>query len=281
MAAWPAMAADSFAWVMKDAGRIELQERGKTALVYNYGPQLKEGAPEDRRRCCYVYPLLTPAGVSMLDDFPKDHYHHRGLFWGWPVVETAEGKFDNWMMKGIQDRYEGKLQSKTKGDRATLEVWNGWYVGEKKVVKETVLLTVMAAKGAMRELEVRVTLEAVGGAVTLRGSREKGKSYGGFSARFAPRTGTVIRTDLGKMEKDEDLVAHPWAELEAAYEGKKAALRIISDGKNEGAPYQWCLRGYGFVGASVPGRTERVDGLTLEPGKPKTFTFRVQARDSE
>jgi hypothetical protein len=116
--------------------------------------------------------------------------------------------------------------------------------------------------------------------VTLRGSQEKGKSYGGFSARFAQRTGTVIRTDLGVMEKDEDLVPHAWAELEAAYEGKKAALRIVPDAKNAGAPYQWCLRGYGFVGASVPGRTEKVDGLTLEPGKAQTFTFRVQARDS-
>lgn len=67
--ALPVMAAEPLAWVNKDGGRIELQDRGKTVLVYNHGPQLKEGAPEDRRRCCYIYPLMTPGGVSMLDDF--------------------------------------------------------------------------------------------------------------------------------------------------------------------------------------------------------------------
>jgi len=279
LAALPVMAAEPLAWVKKDGGKIELQDRGKTVLVYNHGPQLKEGVPEDRRRCCYIYPLLTPGGVSMLDDFPKDHYHHRGLFWGWPVVETSAGKFDNWMMKGIQDREDGKLQARVTNQAATLEVGNAWYAGETKVVSEQVFLTVKAAQGASRELEVKLTLEAVGGPVTLRGSQEKGKSYGGFSARFAERTGTVIRTDAGTLEKDEDLVPHAWAELEAAYGGKKAALRIVSDEKNAGAPYQWCLRAYGFVGASVPGRTEKVDGLTLLPGKPQTFTFRVQVRD--
>jgi hypothetical protein len=279
LAALPLMAAEQFAWVKHEGGRIELQERGKTVLVYNHGPQLKEGAPEDRRRCCYIYPLLTPGGVSMLDDFPKDHYHHRGLFWGWPVVETPSGKFDNWMMKGIHDREDGRLQAKSSGKAATLEVWNGWYTDQTKVMNERVLLTVKPAQGATRELEVKLTLEAVGGPVTLRGSQEKGKSYGGFSARFAERAGTVIRTEAGTLAKDEDLVGHAWAELEAAYGGKKAALRITPDEKDAGTPYQWCLRGYGFVGASVPGRSETVDGLTLQPGKPRTFTFRVQVRD--
>jgi len=86
----PLMAQAPFAWKYIGDGRMELREGGKAALVYNYGPQLKAGAPEDRRRCCYIFPLYTPGGVSMLDDFPADHWHHRGLFWAWPVVETKE-----------------------------------------------------------------------------------------------------------------------------------------------------------------------------------------------
>jgi hypothetical protein len=33
------------------------------------------------------------------------------------------------------------------------------------------------------------------------------------------------------------------------------------------------------MGASFPGRTEKVDSYTLEPGKPLTLKFRVQVRD--
>src|SRR5437879_2611840 len=97
LAAWSAIAQEPFAWKDLGGGRIELNEHGKPALVYNYGPQWKEGAPEDRRRCCYIFPVYTPAGVSMLDDFPKDHPHHRGLFWAWPVVEAGGKRYDSWM----------------------------------------------------------------------------------------------------------------------------------------------------------------------------------------
>jgi Methane oxygenase PmoA len=76
---------------------MQLQERGAPALIYNYGPQWKQGAPEDRRRCRYIFPFYTPAGVSMLDDFPQDHFHHRGLFLAWPVVETGGKTYDLWM----------------------------------------------------------------------------------------------------------------------------------------------------------------------------------------
>ena len=61
--ALPLAAQSPFAWKDIGDGRMELREGGKVALVYNYGPQLKAGAPEDRRRCCYIFPLDTPAGV--------------------------------------------------------------------------------------------------------------------------------------------------------------------------------------------------------------------------
>ncbi|MGC4053546.1 MAG: PmoA family protein [Paludibaculum sp.] len=106
LCAMPLLQAGSLEWKDRKDGRVELLEDGKTALVYNYGPQLKEGAPENRRRCCYIFPVLTPGGVSMLDDFPKDHYHHRGVFWAWPVVETGSQKLDSWMFPNLQNRFE-------------------------------------------------------------------------------------------------------------------------------------------------------------------------------
>lgn len=249
------LAATPFLWNDDGKGRLELLANGATVLVYNYGPG---------RRCCYVYPLFTPAGVSMLDDGPRDHPHHRGVFWAWPVVETAGAKYDFWMLKGAADRFERFLE---KGP-ATLAVENGWYAGERKIVREIVRLAVSPA----RDLELELTLEALAGPVTLRGSPEPGKSYGGFNARFAPRTGTVLRADGAVVTRDEDLNRHGWAELEGVYGGRKAVLRITADPANPGAPHQWCLRNYGFVGASV-------QPLTLEPGRPVTLRFRVRASD--
>ncbi len=267
----PLLAHAQFAWTDHHDGRIELRDAGKPVLVYNYGIQSHEGAPADRSRCCYIFPAYTPAGVSMLDDFPKDHWHHRGLFWSWPIVETAGKVYDNWMTMTARHRPGGKV-SVTGG---SLETTNHWQADGKDIVREALKLTVMPAAGPSRELLVELTWEALGAPVTLKGSREQGKSYGGFSARFADRQNTVLRADGEALSKDEDLIPRKWAELEGVYGGRKAVLRIAP----EGGPFQWCLRNYGFVGASFPGRTAASDGYTLQPGKPLTLKFRVTLSD--
>ena len=116
--------------------------------------------------------------------------------------------------------------------------------------------------------------------LTLRGSRESGKSYGGFSARFAPSEDTVVRADDQTLAKDKDLTPRRWAELEGVYGGKRAVLRITPDASNPGVPYQGCLRKYGFVGASFPGQTATEDGYTLHPGKPLALKFLVRVSDA-
>lgn len=281
-----------FAWKDLGDGRIELREAGKLALVYNYGPQLKPGAPENKRRCCYFFPVLTPAEVSMLDDFPTDHWHHRGLFWSWPIVQTGGQTYDIWMNFTAKHRTV-KPPVVTAGKDANFAVENVWEAGGKDIVRENVKVRILPTEGTSRELELELTWEAIGAPVTLQGSAERGKSYGGLSTRFAPRQGTVLRADGVALTKDEDLVPHQWAEMEGVYDGKRAVLRITSDEKNPGAPYQWCLRAttsqpsqknlgdgrYGFIGASFPGRTEAVNSYTLEPGKPWTVRFRVRFTD--
>lgn len=277
--ALPVFAQSAFVWKDIGNGQMQLLENGKPALVYNYGPQYKSPAPEDRRRCCYIFPLYTPAGVSMLDDFPEDHFHHRGLFWAWPVVETGGRKYDLWMNMTIRDNTAQPPRVTTAAKEARLEAHNVWQIDSRDIVRETVVVRVFPSQPASRELEAELTWEALKDPVTLKGSAEAGKSYGGFSARFAPRESTVLRADGEVLKKDEDLVPRQWAELEGVYNGSRATLRITPDPKDPSAPYQWCLRGYGFVGASFPGRTASVDHYTLDPGKPLTLKFRVQVRD--
>jgi len=274
------LSAADFAW-QDIAGAMVLTEDGKPALAYKHAAALAPGAPEDRRRCCYLFPVMTPAGVSPLDDFPTDHYHHRGLFWSWPVVEAEGQRYDIWLVKGIAARTVGPVSARIANGRAYLEANNGWFAGERQLVKEQVRVEVLPAAGPTRTLRVELQFEAVSVPVTLRGSQEKGKSYGGFSARFAPREDTILRADGERLKRDEDLIPHKWAELEAVYKGQRALVRITPDEKNPLAPYQWCLRAYGFVGASFPGRTETVQGYTLEPGKPLRLAFTVTLTDLE
>jgi len=272
-----AMAADRrFTFHDVEGGRVELRENGKPVFVYNAGMQLAPGAPEDRRRCCYVFPAYTPAGVSQLDDFPKDHYHHRGLFWAWNVVEAEGRRYDPWTLRGPMRAQPGKELERKAGDTsAVLAYENTWAIGDKQHVRERVRMEAKPAQGKQRTIDFTIDLEAIGQPVTLKGAPDQNKGYGGFSARFAPRTGTRILTPEGEVTKDEDHNPHKWVAYEAVYNGKKAGLRIEIDDRKAAAPNEWCLRLYGFAGVNYPGTKAHV----LEPGKPLTLRYRVVLYD--
>jgi hypothetical protein len=261
----PAIAGGRFAFRDATPTSLELTENGKPVFVYNHGMILKEGVKEQYRRSSYVHPLYAPDGTVLTDDFPKDHPHHRGLCWSWPVVRFEGQTYDVWAVQGMHQRFVRWIAKQVSDDKAVLAVENGWFVDDRKAVKETVELTVRSAAGNRRQVDVKLTFEAVDAPVEIAGREIKG--YGGVGVRFAPRSETTIRTDAGVESKDSDMVRHPWAELEGVFEGRRAGLRIDSIGTVPG----WCLRHYGYIAANVPG----LDTLTLRPGKPLELNYRL------
>lgn len=249
---------------------VELTENGKPVYVYNHGMILKEGAPEDRRRSSYLHPVHAPDGTVVTDDFPRDHYHHRGIFWTWPVVAAGGETYDMWLIRGVRQKFERWIAREAKPDSARLAVENGWYAGDRKIARETVGIVAHPAAGNRRALDFTLAFEALDRPVRIAGMQD-GKGYGGFCMRFGPRQQTVVRTEAGVEAKDTNLVPHPWAELEGTFGGRRAGARIEIDPSNPGFPNGWCLRDYGFLGVNFPG----LEPYTLEPSKPLALKYRV------
>lgn len=249
---------------------LELIENGQPVFVYNHGMILKEGIEEKFRRSSYLHPVYAPNGVILTDDFPKDHHHHRGICWSWPDVQFLGKTYDVWAVEGMHQRFVKWIKRETANDGAVLSVENGWFVGDRKAVRELVEITVHPEEGGRRAMDFDLSFEAVDEPVQVTGREIKG--YGGFGVRFAPRTDTVLRTDAGIEAKDTDMVPHPWAELEAAFDGKRAGMRIDDSPSNPGqGPVGWCLRHYGYVAANYPGLAP----VTLTPGHPLRLRYRV------
>jgi hypothetical protein len=74
---------------------LHLLEGDRPVLAYNAGIQTKAGVPAVLARSCYVHPLYGLDGEVLTDDFPRDHYHHRGLFWAWPHIRIGEKEINN------------------------------------------------------------------------------------------------------------------------------------------------------------------------------------------
>jgi len=271
-----AAATSAFVWT-DDGSRLTLTEGGRPVLGYNYAMRLDNGAPELKRRQGYIHPLYSPNGAVVTDDFPRDHWHHRGVFWAWADVRFQGVKRDMWTLTGgVQSRFEKFLEKDAA--KPVLAVQNAWFFGEQRVATETVRFSVEPLKGSERKIHFDITLEGVvAEPVEVAGIADQRKGYGGFSMRFAPRENTIVRTDKGTEAKDTDMVPHPWAELEATYGGKRAAVRIDDDKSNPGYPNGWCLRNYGFLGVNYPGLTT----IRLEKGKPVHLKYTVSVRSIE
>jgi uncharacterized protein len=269
LAAVPARA--QFTFQELDGKSLQLTDKGAPVFVFNHGVMLAPGVPADRARCCYIHPVYAPNGVVVSDDFPKDHYHHRGISWMWPVV-TVDGKtYDGWMLKGMEPRFEQWLARDASASSATLAFRDGWYVGDRKVVEEIVRVVAHPVVNGRRDMDFELSFRPTGADVTIAGTTEGNKGYGGFNLRFAPRTGTTISTEKGADVPDSDRVTYPWAELGGDFSGKRASARITIDPSTPGFPNTWCLRHYGFLGVNFPG----LSSYRLNPAAPLVLKFRV------
>ena len=264
-------AADSFRFTNISDKSLALFEGDRPVFVYNHGILHQPGVPADRARSTYVHPLYGLDGEVLTDDFPKDHYHHRGLFWAWPHVRIGEQHYDLWMLKGIEQRFERWLARDAGAGGATLGVENGWFVGDRKVAQERVWLRASPSGPDERVLDIEFTWVPLGESLTLEGA--EGKSYGGLTLRFAPRTHTVITTPLGQGEKDLSITRLPWADLSGRFAGRAqasgAAIFVAPD--HPDFPPEWLTRHYGVLCLGWPG----VKPKTFQPGETFRGRYRV------
>ena len=73
---------------------VLVQESGKKVLFYQQRPRSIAGEYE---RSNYIHPLYGLDGEILTEDFPRDHLHHRGVFWAWHHVSVGGKKIgDPW-----------------------------------------------------------------------------------------------------------------------------------------------------------------------------------------
>ena len=265
-------AAPAFTFTDEDRMQLTLSEAGKPVFSYVYGMNLKEGVPEDRRRSSYFHPVYGLNGEVLSDDFPQDHYHHRGIFWTWPQVIIGGETYSLWDIRGIHQRFESWLCRQNGPIFARLGVQNGWYVEGRRVVDEKVWVKAYRASEMGRILDFELCWEAVDEPVTLLGSPDI-KGYGGFSFRFAPFENPVLTTSGGVQAEDSNRIPFPWADFSANFEQRelKSGAALFDHPQNIDHPNGWCLRHYGFVGIAWPG----IEPFVLQPGNPITARYRV------
>lgn len=254
-------------------GCLAVGENGMPVLAYNQSPRLAAGVPDKFRRSCYIHPIYDLDGAVLTDDFPKDHYHHRGLCWAWPHVRLAgeEKAYDVWALETAGQRFDRILGMETGAACARFGAAAGWYLNDRRVVNETAWMTIFGSDASGRLVDFDLTFEAVDVPVTI-GGREK-KGYGGFTLRFGPREDTALTTSSGELDRDADHDRFHWADLSARLRGaqKASGATVFDHPANPGFPNTWCLRRYGIVSPTYPGEGNH----EIRPGEPLRLRYRI------
>jgi hypothetical protein len=267
---------NAFQFTDLDADSLKLFDGDQPVFVYNHGVITNEKVPKSdsrRNRACYIHPVWGLSGEILTDDFPRDHYHHHGIFWAWPHVGIGESQYDLWMYKDIHQRFVRWLARESGPVVAVLGVENGWFVGEKQVMIERVWMTCQHVAGGERSLDLHFAWIPIDQSITLRGA--EGKSYGGLTVRFAVRDAkkAAITVSKGVTKGDLPEAPLPWADLTYPFAGDSApsgaALFIPKD--HPDYPPTWLTRHYGPMCIGWPG----VDGKTFAPGRPIQLDYRV------
>ena len=266
-----------FRWEETSEATLTLREdQDKPVLAYNFGQITNPNVPEKdprRTRSCYIHPVWGLRGEIMTDDFPRDHYHHHGIFWTWPHVVIREQEFSLWEDKGaLRQRFRKWLCRSTSPNSAILGVENGWMLDDECLLTERVWITVYRTGSLGRFIDIDLFL-LPHVPVTLWGA--EGKSYGGLTMRFRPPSEKEARITVPDGLTTNDLYETrlPWADFTSRF-GTDETLSggtIMIAPDHPDFPPTWLTRHYGPLCIGWPG----IESRTLEPGTCTRLSYRL------
>jgi hypothetical protein len=240
-----------------------IKEDGEKVLFYQAQTRSQDGM---FGRADYVHPLFNVNGHILSEDFPKDHLHHRGIFWAWHQVWIGDKKMgDAWECRDFIWDVQQFDQGQSDLNSMTLNAHMLWKSpfwkddqGELKAfVKAKTAITVYSKMENYRVIDFEISLLALEPNLKIGGSEDK-KGYSGFSVRMKMPDDLKFTSSHGKVEPQTlQIDAGSWMDISGSLNnaGQKEGIVIICNPGNPMYPEKWILRKSGSMQNPVyPGR---------------------------
>ena len=276
---------------------------GKGPTDYD-GAYFSDGSAYGGPRSDYIEPLYGFSGEILTTDYPKDHLHHRGLWWSWCEVRRGKKIGDIWAVCKIRAYPSEMTRMETDDEKATLEAVNLWRYDDDPtdVVRETVTITAhrteMLEGAKCRAIDVDIKLEALVGGMAITGRQKVDYGgYGGMTIRlngavedFAlravhPKPDTWSGDNAAFVERISDPAKYgdaAWLSLFGRFpapNGKSAETTIQMMEKKSTPLYPNNFRYYGTTCTSLAFPAKQI--VPLEKGKPLIYRTRVTVTEGK
>ncbi len=226
----------------------------------------------------YIHPLYSLKGDTLTEEFPKDHLHHRGIFWAWHQVYIGNQNVgDGWIMENVSYDVVSVETSKNKSEAQlkTHVLWKSLlFQDSKPFIEEHTTITIFKAKENFRIIDFEILLKPLVSDVFLGGSDNE-KGYGGFSWRTRLPEDVVFTSSEGPVTPQTlQIESGPWMDLSASFEeeGMYSGLSVICHPSTPNYVAPWILRQQKSMQNIVfPGREK----VKLSMDKPLTLRYRL------
>ena len=229
---------------------IEIKESGKKVIFYQVAEKSKDGK---YTRANYVHPLYGLNGEVLTEDFPEDHFHHRGIFWTWHQVWIGEKRIgDAWLCENFSwDVQKAKTKQNKDGSISITAnvfwkspLWLDKKGEQRPLLKEDIKITAYPDKNNTRIIDFEIELNALGEKLYIGGSEDE-KGYGGFSVRVFMPENIKFTSTTGEVTPQKLAVeAGDWMNVTGTYmnNNPKSGIIIMNHKSNPEMPQEWILR---------------------------------------
>ncbi len=191
--------------VSQDDRTVTLSDAAKPMAVYYSGIRVKPGQPE-QNRSNFFHPLVTPSGVTVTDDSPPDHLHHRGLFLAFTEVTWTGGgkqlKGNFWHGDPNAKIAPGKVDARGGPVCAALAASHDFTIGGQPVLRQDVIACSARVSDRVNVLDVEYHIMPLGGDIVLGPNFYSCLQLRGAAAFNRPDL--VFSYDDGKPHRDVD-----------------------------------------------------------------------------
>ena len=270
------------------AEQAKFMVKGKQVIGLQTGKKdLPAGVDSVFRRGGYIFPILSPSGLSVADDYPLIHKHHHGIWAAWTKTEFEGRHPDFWNMgdKTGTVLFEGIKNTAAGAVFASSESRNAYYdksiTPNKKVLEEDWQIKVYNFKDAKRpyylfDIELRQRLstssllklpEYLYGGIGFRGN---GEWNGKDNAYFL--------TSEGKDRTNGHATTSNWVHISGKVTGKLTGITILSHPDNFRSPQPMRIHPTEPFFCYAP---PQAGDFEITPGKEYVARYRFIVYDGE
>jgi len=239
-------------------------------------------------RAGYIYPLYTPTGVSVADDYAEDHPHMHGIWSAWTLTTFRGNKVDFW--NGYDNSGHNDLESMELAWSGTV---NAGFIAHIKheAIKYTPWVKVLSEKWTVHVYKTHdgaapynvFDYDSIQEAATTDPLVLEEYHYGGFGFRGSEEwqgaTGCTFLTSEGRNRSNGDGTRAKWNAMYGTVGGKVGGYAAFSAPTNFRHPQGLRLHPSNPYWSFTPVTVASGGVTTINPGTPFVSRYRIVVFD--